>query len=1108
MLIKIKPFPILGFEYKVSMSKLIRPAFVLFALVSSSAFGQVTLIKDINAKADSSFASYPEFITAINDIVVYAADDPVAGHELWRSDGTKAGTFLLKNINPTGDSNPTNPDDFFDGTPSTERTHFVTMGTQVFFVANDGTHGYELWVTNGTANGTVMVKDIFPGEDGSEPTWLTKVGSLVFFAASNGISGTELWRSDGTTNGTFIIKDIFSGESGSNPRALTAIGNKLVFTANDGFLGAEPWISDATSLGTKLIKDVVPNEGGSSPSDYVGVDGNFYFRVGSVIWKSDGTIGGTASVWGDPELELSYFPQAFIGDELYFTEYDFSLGVQSILKTDGTVPGTTYVFSFPSNPDITNYYNWLSVVDNDLFFGYSYEDRSQINNDPDLPLIAGIKIMKLNPVSGMFEDFLINEAFVYNPGAEYTSPIAYDFIKEGSSYFLVNTLVGAVSILKKEAGSGVTLYEPIATFAVEAVKSIVPSHGKFYFQGYSDSDDFELWASSGTFASTHVVKNTYAQASSDPRNFILFNNHLFFQAKDGSAINLWKTDGTTAGTTKVRPDVILEDKKMVVFNGALYFTASNGTETELWKTDGTSGNTVLVKQLLVAQIIPTSTTLFLYAYDDANGYELWKTDGTTNGTVLLKDIKSGTTSSLPANFTAFRDKLYFKADDGTSGSELWQSNGTPAGTIRLMDINPGTASSDPGDYNFAEHDGMLYFSANNGTEGIELWRTDGTPAGTQLFRDMIPGPLSSLASPQVSLGERLIFRAFNIGDPIAKLWTTTTSGTITTLLIHNKYVSDIKTDDHVTAYFSSENDLWKTGGIPSTTTRVADFPALSSVDVVIGVIDHKPYLSVNDEVHGTELWKSKGTQATTFMVDDIYDGIRSSNPSSPVKFQNSILFAAENGTLGRELWRYDLIPRLTVANNALAIEENDEVEFPLTDVGTSFPIELTLRNAGESALVFSSGAITIEGANASSFKINSFSTTQLAVEGTTALTVAFEPQDDGQLFATLKIQSSDPLNPTFTIMLRGVGNAITGIDDGNDPLVQIYPNPSTGIMHVKCPAVVSDVRMVDATGNEINVVVNYGNDETLIHADSQPGVYILQLQIRDIVVRKKVVILK
>src|SRR2546422_6814941 len=78
----------------------------------------------------------------------------------------------------------------------------------VFFTANDGIHGLELWKSDGTAAGTVLVKDIYPGAAGAGPTGLTNVDGTLFFSADDGIHGNELWKSDGTAEGTVLVKDI------------------------------------------------------------------------------------------------------------------------------------------------------------------------------------------------------------------------------------------------------------------------------------------------------------------------------------------------------------------------------------------------------------------------------------------------------------------------------------------------------------------------------------------------------------------------------------------------------------------------------------------------------------------------------------------------------------------------------------------------------------------------------------------------------------------------------------------------------------------------------------------------------------------------------------
>ena len=96
-------------------------------------------------------------------------------------------------------------------------TYLTTVGNALYFRADDGTNGEELWKSDGTASGTVMVKDINSGSSGSYPSGLTAVGNTLYFTADDGTNGEELWKSDGTASGTVMVKDIYSGIGDSGP---------------------------------------------------------------------------------------------------------------------------------------------------------------------------------------------------------------------------------------------------------------------------------------------------------------------------------------------------------------------------------------------------------------------------------------------------------------------------------------------------------------------------------------------------------------------------------------------------------------------------------------------------------------------------------------------------------------------------------------------------------------------------------------------------------------------------------------------------------------------------------------------------------------------------
>ena len=192
------------------------------------------LLKDI-APGTPSSQWYDEhnYIGFDGNFYFEANDYGAYGSELWRSDGTQENTVLLKDINPGSESSWPN---FMD----------VANGL-LFFAANDGVHGVELWASDGTESGTAMVLDINPDGssiNGSRYTSLLfqiSFNDLYFFQANDGVHGMELWQSDGTAEGTVMVMDIIPGPVGSEPRGFAVLGNTLYFTAEDGVHGREIW---------------------------------------------------------------------------------------------------------------------------------------------------------------------------------------------------------------------------------------------------------------------------------------------------------------------------------------------------------------------------------------------------------------------------------------------------------------------------------------------------------------------------------------------------------------------------------------------------------------------------------------------------------------------------------------------------------------------------------------------------------------------------------------------------------------------------------------------------------------------------------------------------
>jgi ELWxxDGT repeat protein len=294
-------------------------------------------------------------LTDVNGVVYFAAADPGHGTELWKSDGTRAGTGLVKDINP-GLESP------YPGAPvvpaSSDPANLTAVNGTLFFTADDGRHLPELWKSDGTASGTVLVKafatPLPPGDLSAGLAFgihdLTANGAMVFFTAYDPADGRQLWESDGTTAGTRLVTDLNAGAAGgSNPAQLTVMNATLFFTADDGIHGRELWQSDGTAAGTFLFKDISPGSASSNPSGLTVVDGALYFTAddgihGRELWRSHGTAAGPTLVADIDPGPASSLPADLvgIGGTVFFAADDGIHGRQ-LWKSDGTAAGTVLV---------------------------------------------------------------------------------------------------------------------------------------------------------------------------------------------------------------------------------------------------------------------------------------------------------------------------------------------------------------------------------------------------------------------------------------------------------------------------------------------------------------------------------------------------------------------------------------------------------------------------------------------------------------------------------------------------------------------------------------------------------------------------------------------
>jgi len=213
---------------------------VFFRIDADPAIGPDLWKTDGTAAGTGSVLSRPfvdpsDLLVWNGALYFFASDSTGTRRGLYRSDGSAAGTALLANVAPFRSTSSTT------GATVATPAYFAPSGA-LFFAGTDGVHGVELWKTDGTAAGTVLVRDLLTGAAASNPTSLAASGGLVYFAANDGQHGTELWQSDGTAAGTRLVQDLAPGGASSNPAGLTVVGSELFFTADDGLTGTELWV--------------------------------------------------------------------------------------------------------------------------------------------------------------------------------------------------------------------------------------------------------------------------------------------------------------------------------------------------------------------------------------------------------------------------------------------------------------------------------------------------------------------------------------------------------------------------------------------------------------------------------------------------------------------------------------------------------------------------------------------------------------------------------------------------------------------------------------------------------------------------------------------------
>ncbi len=780
-----------------------------------------------------------------------------------------------------------------------------------------------------------------------------------------------------------MLADVYHvGNESSNPGDFTDVAGTTYFTANDGVHGRALWKSDGTSAGSALVATLGIG-GGQNFAQLTNVNGTLFFvktYSGSrqqELWRTDGTSGGLIQVATGTSFDhLTNFNGALYlsgstGQQQGLFRVDRTSGAQPTLLVGSNLPAVWY-------SPITNGNSSVSIS----------------------PTVGDWQYPSINMPTSVTSPLVVHQGRLYFLTGEVES-----------SWLTISGIYENAALYSTDGtSSGTTKVREFNS--LEIGTELVSAGNQLFFRA-READGSELWASDGTSSGTHLVRDINLGSDSFPQSIVALGNRVVFSTTDNvHGAEIWVSDGTSAGTNllaDVAPgqfsgvyqprqgQVMLpfqRPKPQIVGSGnTAYFVAEpTSMRFELWRTDGTSAGTYQVldhqaddltvvandlyftevgsfvgKQLstiaggqssstvvsTTPSLLPGSTfanlvnvngRLFFAGHDSTRGMEVWSTDGTSQGTALVADVNVVGRSSNPSRvIDTIGGRTIFVATD-ENGESLWSSDGTPGGLVRLTlnaTVRLTPASSSAGTINmiftpltslkdakFFRSGDVIYYMVETGYNKFGLFRTDGTAAGTYLILDHVAClatgstlsmPGSSWSNPDIELnftevGGAAYFQARDQGGAV-RLWRTdgTIGGTVT-IYSPSQYYPDTPFESfsqlngklyfvvRPQPYNSGPFSLWESDGTSAGTHLVTEITGFT-YGSQLHAFDGKLYFLNGSAATGSELWTSDGTSSGTHLVHDINPGVNSSNISVVGNKNGYLYFSANDGQHGRELWR-------------------------------------------------------------------------------------------------------------------------------------------------------------------------------------------------------------
>ncbi|WP_265593963.1 ELWxxDGT repeat protein [Haloferula sp. BvORR071] len=549
---------------------------------------------------------------------------------LWSSDGTPAGTKPLKQL-PYAAKAP---------------TAFAVRGQKLYFVADDERLGAEPWVSDGSPEGTHLLKDINRGEYGSQVSGFHQLGNEVYFSANDG-KQRRLWRTDGSLKGTKPLAGQAKGLNVSSI-SITHQDDSLYFPAvKNGYFGL--WQHNVATRKSSELTRLGAGTGNAlqTSSDY----GDFHivpfgdsavFLAGdgrnNTLYISDGTAAGTLPLETVPRNSWGWSAtdHLVLGDQILFLNKEKSrLRRRTLHVSDGSARSAKLIPGIPAK----TYPAYLTDMVRSGEWAYLMGDREIWASRGDAP--GTFSLFK--------SDSIVSTSLVAGPGGAF-------FQTTDRSLWNADAESGQVARVRD--GSS-WLYKPEHLHQLGNLLLFTDNH--------------DLWRSDGTNQGTSKIK---ALGDGYLSGFTVSGDFLWFTV----GYELWRSDGTEAGTFAVATFGIGIGELGAGLENSVFFSGWDENHGwELWTSDGTPEGTRLLKDIAPGSARSSSPgsfalvgdTIYFAAEDGIHGRELWKSDGSEAGTFMVADLTGDSGSSSPMRLARVGEQLFFDATTVQTGREIF-----------------------------------------------------------------------------------------------------------------------------------------------------------------------------------------------------------------------------------------------------------------------------------------------------------------------------------------------------------------------------------------------------------------------------------------------------